>query len=66
MVLRGSSSDVKSQFQAAKIGECIRDEGLWGDYWAVLYFDCDGGYMAVCICQNSQGGVLKKDEFHSM
>lgn len=27
----------------------------------VLYFDCGGGYMITCVCQNSKKHTLKKE-----
>lgn len=35
-----------------------RELGI-GDYWTLLYLDCDICYMAICVCQNSQSCLLK-------
>ena len=29
----------------------------------VLYFDCTGGYMTVCVYQNSQNGTVRRVTF---
>lgn len=37
---------------------------MWeGIYSTFLYFHSDGGYMDVCVCENSQSGVLKRIHF---
>lgn len=39
------------------------DTGTFCNLRNALYLDLDGGYVTVCVCQNSHNGMLKRVNF---